>query len=48
LAQVDHQAVITDGRTGDAVRAPAVQETLDLFNGKVVDVRETKPAKEGP
>ena len=37
--------------TGDitfAVRAPAVQEALDLFNGKVVDVRETKPAKEGP
>jgi len=32
----------------DAVRAPAVQEALDLFNGKVVDVRETKPAKEGP
>jgi len=34
--------------TDDAVRAPAVQEALDLFNGKVVDVRETKPAKEGP
>jgi DNA polymerase-3 subunit gamma/tau len=32
----------------DAVRAPAVQEALDLFNGKVVDVRETKPAKEVP
>jgi DNA polymerase-3 subunit gamma/tau len=32
----------------DAVRAPAVQEALDLFNGKVVEVRATKPAKEGP
>jgi len=32
----------------DAVRAPAVQEALDLFNGKVLEVRSTKPAKEGP
>ena len=32
----------------DAVRAPAVQEALDLFNGKVLEVRDTKPAKEGP
>jgi DNA polymerase-3 subunit gamma/tau len=32
----------------DAVRAPAVQEALDLFNGKVLEVRATKPAKEGP
>jgi DNA polymerase III gamma/tau subunit len=30
----------------DAAREPAVQEALDLFNGKVVDVREPKPAKE--
>jgi DNA polymerase III subunit gamma/tau len=35
-------------RMDDAVRAPAVQEALDLFNGKVVEVREPKPAKEGP
>jgi DNA polymerase-3 subunit gamma/tau len=34
--------------TDEAVRAPAVQEALDLFNGKVVEVRATKPAKEGP
>ena len=34
--------------TDDAVRAPAVQEALDLFNGKVLEVRATKPAKEGP
>ncbi len=27
-------------------REPAVQEALDLFEGKVVDVREAKPAKE--
>jgi hypothetical protein len=32
----------------EAVRAPAVQEALDLFNGRVVEVRATKPAKEGP
>jgi DNA polymerase-3 subunit gamma/tau len=32
----------------DAVRAPAVQEALDLFNGRVVEVRASKPAKEGP
>ena len=32
----------------DAVRAPAVQDALDLFNGKVLEVRSTKPAKEGP
>jgi DNA polymerase-3 subunit gamma/tau len=31
----------------EAAREPAVQEALDLFNGKVVDVRESKPAKEG-
>jgi hypothetical protein len=30
----------------EAAREPAVQEALDLFNGKVVDVREAKPAKE--
>jgi len=30
----------------EAAREPAVQEALDLFNGKVVDVRESKPAKE--
>jgi DNA polymerase III subunit gamma/tau len=34
--------------TDEAVRAPAVQEALDLFNGKVLEVRATKPAKEGP
>jgi DNA polymerase III subunit gamma/tau len=27
----------------EATREPAVQEVLDLFNGKVVDVREAKP-----
>ena len=31
----------------EAEREPAVQEALDLFEGKVVDVREVKPAKEG-
>jgi DNA polymerase III subunit gamma/tau len=31
----------------EAEREPAVQEALDLFEGKVVDVREAKPAKEG-
>jgi len=30
----------------EAEREPAVQEALDLFGGKVVDVREAKPAKE--
>jgi DNA polymerase-3 subunit gamma/tau len=30
----------------EAVSEPAVQEALDLFNGKVVDVRAPKPAKE--
>ena len=34
--------------TDEAVRAPAVQEALDLFNGKVLEVRAPKPAKEGP
>ncbi|MFI5183877.1 MAG: DNA polymerase III subunit gamma/tau [Vicinamibacteria bacterium] len=28
----------------EAAREPAVQEALDLFNGKVVDVRESKPS----
>jgi DNA polymerase III gamma/tau subunit len=32
----------------EAEREPAVQEALDLFEGKVVDVREAKPAKEAP
>jgi DNA polymerase-3 subunit gamma/tau len=32
----------------EAEREPAVQEALDLFEGKVVDVREAKPVKEGP
>ncbi|HEY7513873.1 MAG TPA: hypothetical protein VIC87_05320, partial [Vicinamibacteria bacterium] len=32
----------------EAEREPAVQEALDLFEGKVVDVREAKPAKEVP
>jgi hypothetical protein len=27
----------------EAAREPAVQEVLDLFKGKVVDVREAKP-----
>jgi DNA polymerase III subunit gamma/tau len=31
----------------EAEREPAVQEALDLFEGKVVDVREAKPVKEG-
>jgi DNA polymerase III subunit gamma/tau len=31
----------------EAEREPAVQDALDLFEGKVVDVREAKPAKEG-
>jgi hypothetical protein len=26
----------------EATREPAVQEALDLFGGRVVDVRETK------
>ncbi len=26
----------------EAVREPAVQEVLDLFDGKIVDVREAK------
>jgi hypothetical protein len=30
----------------EAEREPAVQDALDLFEGKVVDVREAKPAKE--
>jgi DNA polymerase III subunit gamma/tau len=30
----------------EAASEPAVQEALDLFNGKVVDVRAPKPAKE--
>ena len=32
----------------EASREPAVQEALDLFGGKVVDVREAKPAQGGP
>jgi hypothetical protein len=28
----------------EAAREPAVQEALDLFNGTVVDVRESKPS----
>jgi hypothetical protein len=32
----------------EAEREPAVQEALDLFEGKVLDVREAKPVKEGP
>jgi len=27
----------------EAAREPAVQEALDLFGGKVVEVRENKP-----
>ena len=30
----------------EAEREPAVQEALDLFDGRVVDVREAKPARE--
>jgi hypothetical protein len=30
----------------EAEREPAVQEALNLFGGKVVEVREAKPAKE--
>jgi hypothetical protein len=28
----------------EAAREPAVQEALDLFDGKLLDVRETKPS----
>ena len=30
----------------EAEREPAVQEALDLFDGRVVDVREAKPPRE--
>jgi hypothetical protein len=30
----------------EAEREPAVQEALDLFDGRVVDVREAKPSRE--
>ena len=30
----------------EAEREPAVQEALDLFEGRVVDVREAKPSRE--
>jgi DNA polymerase-3 subunit gamma/tau len=32
----------------EAVREPAVQEALDLFDGRVVDVREAKASREEP
>ena len=32
----------------EAEREPAVQEALDLFGGRVVDVREAKPSREDP
>jgi DNA polymerase-3 subunit gamma/tau len=32
----------------EAEREPAVQEALDLFEGRVVDVREAKPSREDP
>jgi DNA polymerase-3 subunit gamma/tau len=32
----------------EAEREPAVQEALDLFDGRVVDVREAKPSREDP
>ena len=28
----------------EAAKEPAVQEALDLFDGKLLDVRETKPS----
>ena len=30
----------------EAEKEPAVQEALDLFDGRVVDVREAKPPRE--
>ncbi len=30
----------------EAEKEPAVQEALDLFEGRVVDVREAKPSRE--
>ena len=30
----------------EAEKEPAVQEALDLFDGRVVDVREAKPGRE--
>ena len=30
----------------EAEKEPAVQEALDLFDGRVVDVRETLPGRE--
>ena len=46
----DHGAALYRDTLRPGLQSPsvAVQEALDLFNGKVVDVRETKPAKEGP
>jgi DNA polymerase-3 subunit gamma/tau len=41
-----HEDLRRDKLLKDAAREPAVQDALDLFNGKVVDVREPKPAKE--
>jgi hypothetical protein len=32
----------------EAQREPAVQDALDLFDGKVVDVREAKTSREEP
>jgi DNA polymerase-3 subunit gamma/tau len=32
----------------EAEKEPAVQEALDLFDGRVVDVREAKPSREDP
>jgi DNA polymerase III subunit gamma/tau len=39
-------AIKRDRLRKEVEREPAVQEALDLFDGKVVDVREAKPAKE--
>jgi hypothetical protein len=32
----------------EAEREPAVQEALDLFDGRVVDVRKAKASREEP
>jgi len=34
------------GLLEEAEKEPAVQEALDLFDGRVVDVREAKPSGE--
>ena len=38
------EAVKKERLRQEAAREPAVQEALDLFDGKLLDVRETKPS----